>query len=269
MRQGPRKFYFAFEKRRLIRFGGLSVFQAFCRAFTIRHFLQVSVRWPDYDDRDYHPADLFLAHVFSIVAGIGRVENTQCLVHNDRQSSYARILSSNGPNGLSQRMELRAGNVHASVGAGQFLEHILGKLPGSTAASRTALQSCCTRYVSSTIDPWPCNDSLWRRRDGRSKSQSFPRKRESTPRTFGNARAIKWIPAFAGMTGAWKGILSHIPSTRSKSGETTMVAGRRFSGDCQSERAVAKPINRVAEPLWSALRATPRALGALRLASSE
>jgi hypothetical protein len=58
------------------------LFQAFCHAFTIRHLLQLSVRWPDYDYRDYHPADLFLAHVFSIVAGIGRVENTQCLIHN-------------------------------------------------------------------------------------------------------------------------------------------------------------------------------------------
>jgi hypothetical protein len=82
MPKGPRKFYFAFEKSGLTRFGGLSLFQSFCRAFAIRHFLQLSVRWPEYDYRDYHPADLFLAHVFSIVAGIGRVENTQCLIHN-------------------------------------------------------------------------------------------------------------------------------------------------------------------------------------------
>lgn len=82
MSRGPRKFYFTFEKSDLTRFGGLSLFQSFCRAFAIRHFLQLSVRWPQYDHRDYHPANLFLAHVFSIVAGIGRVENTQCLIHN-------------------------------------------------------------------------------------------------------------------------------------------------------------------------------------------
>jgi hypothetical protein len=51
-------------------------------AFAIRSFLQLSVRWPEYDYRDFHPADVFLAHVFSIVAGLGRVENTQCLIHN-------------------------------------------------------------------------------------------------------------------------------------------------------------------------------------------
>ena len=82
MPRGPRKFYFAFEKSGLTRFGGLSLFQAFCHAFAIRHFLQLSVRWPDYGYRNYHPADLFLAHVFSIVVGLGRIENTQCLIHN-------------------------------------------------------------------------------------------------------------------------------------------------------------------------------------------
>src|SRR5579864_564695 len=82
MPKGPRKFDFAFVKSGLTRFGGLSLFHSFCRAFAIRHFLQLSVRWPDYDHRDYHPADLFLAHVFSIVAGLGRIENSQCLIHN-------------------------------------------------------------------------------------------------------------------------------------------------------------------------------------------
>jgi hypothetical protein len=81
MPKGPRKFNFAFERSGLTRFGGLSLFQAFCRSLQIRRFLQVFVRWPEYDYRGYHPADLFLAHVISIVAGLGRIENTQCLVH--------------------------------------------------------------------------------------------------------------------------------------------------------------------------------------------
>ena len=82
MPRGLRKFDFAFEKSGLTRFGGLSLFHAFCHRFAIRHFLQLSVLWPEYDHRDYQPADLFLAHVFSIVAGLGRIENTQCMVHN-------------------------------------------------------------------------------------------------------------------------------------------------------------------------------------------
>jgi hypothetical protein len=43
-------------------------------------------------------------------------------------------------------------------------------------------------------------------RNGRSKPQSFPRKRESTPQTLRNARSTHWIPAFAGMTGVGWGI---------------------------------------------------------------
>jgi hypothetical protein len=82
MPKGPRKFRFSFEKTGLTRFGGLSLFQSFCKSLGLRHFLQLAVRWPAYDHRGYHPADMFLAHVFSIVAGIGRVEDTQSLLHN-------------------------------------------------------------------------------------------------------------------------------------------------------------------------------------------
>jgi len=82
MPRGPRKFQFCFERTGLTRFGGLSLFHSFCRSFAIRRFLQVFVQWPNYFHREYHPADLFLAHVFCIVAGIGRIENTQCLIHN-------------------------------------------------------------------------------------------------------------------------------------------------------------------------------------------
>ena len=234
MPKGPRKFDFAFEKSGLTRFGGLSLFQSFCRGFAIRRFLQTFVRWPDYDYRGYHPADLFLAHVFSIVAGLGRIENTQCLIHNGlippllgmndfphgdtlrtfllrfgadslrsleaahdklraelfrrlgvlysavidadttalmtygsqegvargyipkrrhTQSSYAPLLSSEGRSGLSLGMELRAGNVHSSVGAGEFLGHVLDKLPSSIAASRTRLRLDGAFYDRKIVEP--------------------------------------------------------------------------------------------------------------------
>jgi Transposase DDE domain group 1 len=82
MPKGPRKFHFSFERSGLTRFGGLSLFQSFCKSLGLRHFLQLYARWPDYHHRSYHPADLFLAHVFAIVAGIGRIENAQSLIHN-------------------------------------------------------------------------------------------------------------------------------------------------------------------------------------------
>lgn len=82
MRKGPQKFDFSFEAGALTRFGGLVLLRSFCKSLHLRHFLQLHVRWPAYAHRDYHPADLFLAHLFAVVAGVGRVENTQALVHN-------------------------------------------------------------------------------------------------------------------------------------------------------------------------------------------
>lgn len=82
MPRGLRKFQFLFEKSGLTRWGGLSLFSQFCKSIGLRHFLQLYVRWPDYHHRSYHPADLFLAHLYAIVAGIGRIENTQTLLHN-------------------------------------------------------------------------------------------------------------------------------------------------------------------------------------------
>jgi hypothetical protein len=234
MPKGPRKFYFAFEKTGLTCFGGLCLFQSFCQAFAINRFLQTFVRWPDYDYRGYHPADLFLAHVFSIVAGLGRIENTQFLIHNGlippllgmndfphrdtlrtfllrfgadslgsleaahdklraelfpqlgvlysavvdadttalltygtqevvargyvpkgrhTQSSYAPILSSEGHSGLSLGAELRAGNVHPSVDAGEFIQHVLDKLPVLVAASRTRLRLDGSFYGRKMVVP--------------------------------------------------------------------------------------------------------------------
>ena len=221
MPKGPRKFHFSFVKTGLTRFGGLSLLQSFCKSLGLRRFLQLYVRWPDYHYRDYHPTDLFLAHLFAIVAGTGRVESTQCLIHNglippilglsdfphrdtlrtflwrfspkqlrslkaahDRlrhhffqqlgllyratidadttalitygsqegtavgyipkrrhgQASYAPIICSEGKSGVSLGMELRAGNVHASSGAWDFLESILEKLPSSIASTRTRVR---------------------------------------------------------------------------------------------------------------------------------
>lgn len=82
MPKGPRIFRFSFTKSGLTRYAGLMLFHQFCKSIGLRHFLQRHVRWPDYHFRNYHPADIFLTHLFSIVVGIGRVENTQSLYHN-------------------------------------------------------------------------------------------------------------------------------------------------------------------------------------------
>ena len=82
MPKGPRKFRFLFDATGLTRYGGLLLFQQFCKSLRLRHVLQLTVRWPPYAPKTYHPVDMFLAHVFAIVAGLGRIENTQSLLHN-------------------------------------------------------------------------------------------------------------------------------------------------------------------------------------------
>jgi hypothetical protein len=82
MRRGPRKFHVSFDAAGITRYGGLFIFQQFCKFLGLRRFLQRQVDWPPYTERTFHPADLFLAHLFSIVAGIGRVENTKSLKLN-------------------------------------------------------------------------------------------------------------------------------------------------------------------------------------------
>ncbi len=234
MPKGPRKFHFLFARSGLTRYGGLLLFRQFCNSLNLRYFLQHRVSWPPYHHRSYHPSDLFLAHLFAVVAGIGRVESTQSLVHNglippllglpnfphrdtlrtflwrfgpqqlqslqgahDRvraalfprlglrysaivdadttavltygqqegtavgyipkrrhgKPSYAPLLASEGRVGLSLGAELRAGNVHSSTGAWNFLEQLLAKLPASIAATRTRVRLDGAFYDKGIVHP--------------------------------------------------------------------------------------------------------------------
>ncbi|MGQ9571500.1 MAG: hypothetical protein ACUVUQ_11830, partial [Thermodesulfovibrionales bacterium] len=82
MPKGLRKFKFIFGATGLTRWGGLSLFTQFCKSIGLRRFLQLYVRWPKYHSKEYHPTDVFLAHIFAIVAGIGRIEDTKSLISN-------------------------------------------------------------------------------------------------------------------------------------------------------------------------------------------
>lgn len=82
MRRGPRKVQISFDAAGITRYGGLFLFQQFCKSMGIRRFLQRRVNWPVYSERRFHPADIFLAHLFATVAGLGRIENAKSLKLN-------------------------------------------------------------------------------------------------------------------------------------------------------------------------------------------
>jgi hypothetical protein len=68
------------------------------------------------------------------------------------QASYAPIISSEGRTGLSLAMELRAGNVHPSSGAWEFLELVLNKLPSSIASTRTRVRLDGAFYAKKIVE---------------------------------------------------------------------------------------------------------------------
>lgn len=82
MPQGLRKIKFSFETDGFTRFGGIVLFQQFCKNLGLRYFLQHYIKWPNIPSKIYHPADLFLTHLYAIVAGIERIQNIRTLIHN-------------------------------------------------------------------------------------------------------------------------------------------------------------------------------------------
>ena len=82
MPHGLRKIKFSFDTEGFTRFGGMVLFQQFCKNLGLRYFLQHYVKWPGVPSKLYHPADLFLTHLYAIVAGIERIQNIRTIVHN-------------------------------------------------------------------------------------------------------------------------------------------------------------------------------------------
>lgn len=75
MPKGIRNIEFSVDGDGLTRFGGLILFQRFCKSLGLRRFLQRRVHWLSFA-RKYHPVDIFLTHLFAMAAGLGRVEVT-------------------------------------------------------------------------------------------------------------------------------------------------------------------------------------------------
>ena len=81
---------------------------------------------------------------------------------------------------------------------------------------------------------------------GRCKSQSLPRKacpelaegRESIPQAFRNALSRDWIPAFAGMTGASKGIPSQMTAARAWEKPPLFLIGLLTTADKENVEVV-------------------------------
>ena len=81
MPKGLRSLTFSFDGAGLTRYGGMVLFHRFCKQLGLRRALQRQISWP-YVGREYAPVDLFLAQLFALVVGLGRIENVRALKWN-------------------------------------------------------------------------------------------------------------------------------------------------------------------------------------------
>ena len=81
MPKGLRKIEVSFEEPHLTHFAGMCLIQWFCQKLGLRRWLQRHLR-PAPRYREYHPADMILAILYAIIAGMDRVNETQILQYN-------------------------------------------------------------------------------------------------------------------------------------------------------------------------------------------
>jgi hypothetical protein len=81
MSAGPRRFQFEFRDSGLTHFGGLVLFQRFCQKIKLRRHLQHDVSLT-VRQGPYLPADLILALMYAIIAGVRRINKTEILQYN-------------------------------------------------------------------------------------------------------------------------------------------------------------------------------------------
>jgi len=81
MGKGIRKITFSFEDQTLTHFGGMVIFQRFCRKLDIKGILQRHTRWQRRSSI-YHPVELLQSMIYTMVAGMGRIFDTRIIQYN-------------------------------------------------------------------------------------------------------------------------------------------------------------------------------------------
>jgi hypothetical protein len=81
MARGLRKIPVSFEEPHLTHFAGMALIQRFCQKIRLKRLLQQHLR-PAPRFRDFQPADMILAMVYAIIAGMDRANETRVLQYN-------------------------------------------------------------------------------------------------------------------------------------------------------------------------------------------
>jgi hypothetical protein len=117
MSAGPRRWQFEFRDSNLTHFGGMVLVQRFCQKIRLRWRLQRDVPL-NVRQGLYWPADLFLALLYAVVAGLRRINKTEILQYNGTflnllgldcfpdQSTLRRFLKALSPTAIRQLVRL-------------------------------------------------------------------------------------------------------------------------------------------------------------------
>ncbi|MBI1747144.1 MAG: IS1380 family transposase [Acidobacteria bacterium] len=81
MPKGLRSLQFSFGDTSLTHYGGMALFQQFCRKLGLRRLFQRQIPWGRRDNL-YHPAELLLCILYGMVAGLKRISDTRILAYN-------------------------------------------------------------------------------------------------------------------------------------------------------------------------------------------
>jgi len=81
MPRGIRKIRLSVEDSSLTHYGGMVLFQQFCRKLDLKRYLQNYIRW-ERRNSQYHPAQLILTMIYTMVAGMKRISDTRILHYN-------------------------------------------------------------------------------------------------------------------------------------------------------------------------------------------
>ncbi len=117
MPKGLQTLHLSFDEAHLTHFGGMVLMQRFCQRLQLRRRLQRQFRLP-HRRGDYLPADLLLALLFAIIAGLRRINKTDILQYNGAflsllglerfpdQSTLRRFLQRLSPTAIRQMVRL-------------------------------------------------------------------------------------------------------------------------------------------------------------------
>jgi hypothetical protein len=81
MTKGIKSIHFSFGENDLTHFGGLFLIHSFCKKLRLKRYLQTYVKLR-HRNQEYQTAEFILILLYTIILGIGRVENTRFLQSN-------------------------------------------------------------------------------------------------------------------------------------------------------------------------------------------